>query len=113
MYIPLLHNFKDNNETTQYTTTYCANKSTPRCSETYSTYITKVLEQRMRLDAEILLHLQASGHLIFCVQMHARRCRLLDKCEGEPEQVHTVYFQWTNNYLCIEQLAKAVLTRDT
>ena len=34
IYIPLLHNFKDNNKTTQYTTTYCANRSTPRWSET-------------------------------------------------------------------------------
>ena len=38
-----------------------------------------------------------------------RRRRLLDKSEGEPEKVHIVYFQWKDNYLCTEQLAKAVL----
>ena len=36
-------------------------------------YIPKVLEQKTRLDAEIFLHLDASGRLIFYAQTHARR----------------------------------------
>ena len=44
----------------------------------YSMYVPKVLEQKTRLDAEILLCLDVSGHLIFCTQTHACGCMHAD-----------------------------------
>ena len=42
-------------------------------------YVPKVLEQKMCLDADILLRVDMSRHLIFCVQTRACRCTQADE----------------------------------